>query len=199
MRLCRRVLAAARRRKQRSITPSGAASRGNSGLKARSRFCAPARQAQPDPAPEKDGRSFLERRAAQAEPAHDKDPEQRRESFLELARSILAQSEAPSSGEGARQRAEPPSSVPAPAPDVAEALARGKQAFDVERAIEDGFAAFKAEQAREQAQELAREREAERLRLAEAARQRELTEAAQKLEQEREAERQRGRGHGMER
>jgi hypothetical protein len=158
-----------------------------------------ARGAQPDPAPEKDGRSFLERRTAQAEPAQDKEPEQRRESFLELARSILAQSEAPSSGDGARQRAEPPSSVPAPAPDVAEAIARGKQAFDVERAVEDSFAAFKAEQA----QELAREREAERLRLAEEARQRELTEAAQKLEQERaaqrEAERQRDRGHGMER
>jgi Ti-type conjugative transfer relaxase TraA len=159
----------------------------------------PARGTPPDPAPEKDGRSFLERRAAQAEPAHDKDPEQRRESFLELARSILAQSEASSSGEGARQRAEPPSSVPAPAPDVAEALARGKQAFDMERAIEDGFAAFKAEQA----QELAREREATRLRLAEDARQRALAEEAQKLEQERaaqrEAARQRGRGHGMER
>ena len=78
-------------------------------------------------------------------------------------------------------------------------LARGKQAFDVDRAIEDAFAAFKAEQA----QELARERAAERLRLAEAARQRELAEAAQKLEQERAAQRegarQRGRGHGMER
>ena len=169
------------------------------GVESEIEVSSPARGAQPDPAPEKDGRSFLERRAAQAEPAQDKEPEQRRESFLELARSILAQSEAPSSGDGARQRAEPPSSVPAPAPDVAEALARGKQAFEVERAVEDCFAAFKAEQA----QELAREREAERLRLAEAARQRELAEAAQKLEQERaaqrEAERQRGRGHGMER
>ena len=82
---------------------------------------------------------------------------------------------------------------------VAEALARGKQAFDMERAVEDSFAAFKAEQA----QELAREREAERLRLAEAARQRALAEVAQKLEQERAAQRQavrqRGRGQGMER
>jgi Ti-type conjugative transfer relaxase TraA len=153
----------------------------------------PSRGAQPDPAPEKDGRSFMERRLASSELPQDKEPEQRRESFLELARSILAQSEASSSGEGARQRAEPPSSVPPPDRDVTEALARGKQAFDVERAVEDSFAAFKAEQA----QELAREREAERLRLAEDARQRELTEAAQKLEQERTAQRERAQGHGM--
>jgi hypothetical protein len=153
------------------------------------------RGAEPAQAPEKDGRSFLDRRAAQAEPAQDKEPEQRRESFLELARSILAQSEAPSAGDGARQRAEPPSSVPAPDRDVTEALARGKQAFEVERAVEDGFAAFKAEQAQEQA----REREAERLRLAEDARQRALAEEAQKLEQERTAQRERSRGRGMER
>jgi Ti-type conjugative transfer relaxase TraA len=170
------------------------------GVESEIEVSSPARGAQPDPAPEKDGRSFMERRLASSEPAQDKEPEQRRESFLELARSILAQSsEAPSSGDGARQQVEPSSSVPAPAPDVTEALARGKQAFEVERAVEDGFAAFKADQA----QELAREREAERLRLAESARQRELAEAAQKLEQERaaqrEAKRQRGRGQGMER
>ena len=167
------------------------------GVESQIEVSSPAREAQPGPvlAPEKDGRSFLERRAAQAEPAQDKEPEQRRESFLELARSILAQSEAPSSGDAARQRAEPPSSVPAPDRDVTEALVRGKQAFEVERAVEDSFAAFKADQA----QELAREREAERLRLAEAARQRELAEAAQKLEQERTAQRERPRGHGMER
>ena len=158
-----------------------------------------ARGIEPAKAPEKDGRSFLERRAAQAEPAQEKAPEQRRESFLELARSILAQSEASSSGDGARQRGEPSSRVPAPDRDVTEAISRGKQAFEVERAVEDSFAAFKAEQAQDLAREQAREREAERLRLAEDARQRALAEAAQKLEQERTAQRERSRGRGMER
>ena len=165
------------------------------GVESEIEVSSPARGAQPDPAPEKDGRSFLERRLASSGPAQDKEPEQRRESFLELARSILAQSEAPSSGDSARQQAAPSSSVPAPDRDVTEALARGKQAFEVERAVEDSFAAFKADQA----QELAREREAERLRLAEAARQRALAEEEQKLEQERAAQRERSRGRGMER
>ena len=195
MRLCRRGLAGPRRRKRRWITPNGAASPRDWALRARSRFPARRGARSRTRRPKRTGGAFWSGERLQAEPAQDKEPEQRRESFLELARSILAQSEAPSSGDGARQRAEPPSSVPAPDPDVAEALARGKQAFEVERAVEDGFAAFKAEQA----QELAREREAERLRLAEAARQRALAEEAQKLEQERAAQRERSRGRGMER
>ena len=83
---------------------------GQFGVESEIEVLCPARQAQPDPAPEKDGRSFLERRAAKAEPAHDKDPEQRRESFLELARSILAQrrrhhlARAPGSGPSRHRR-----------------------------------------------------------------------------------------------
>jgi Ti-type conjugative transfer relaxase TraA len=147
----------------------------------------PAASAAPVAAPEQDGRSFLDRQAEKAAPVVDSFREQQRESVLDLARSILAQSEASPFGDGAGQRTGPPSSVPALDPAVADAIARGKQAFDVERAVEDGFAAFKADQAQEQARE------------AEAAQQRALAEAEQKLEQERaEREAERDRSYGME-
>ena len=111
-------------------------------------------------------------------------PEQDGRSYLDLARSILAESEAAPFGDGAGRGSGPSLRVPALDPDVADAIARGKQAFEVERAVEDGYAAFKAEQARE-----------------EAAQQRALAEAEQKLEQERAEQREaeRGRSYGMER
>jgi hypothetical protein len=148
----------------------------------------PAASAAPVAAPEQDERSLVDRQAEKVAAAANF-PEQQRESVLDLARSILAQSEASPFSEGAGQRAGPPSSVPALDPAVADAIARGKQAFDVERAVEDGFAAFKAEQAQEQMRQ-------EQAREAEAAQQRALAEAEQKLEQERAAER--GRSYGME-
>jgi cytochrome c biogenesis protein ResB len=74
--------------------------------------------------------------------------------------------------------------APAVDPQVASAIAQAKEAFEIERAVDEARAAFAAD--------LAREIEEERLRLSKEIRQREQAEAAQKLEQER------GQSWGME-
>ena len=163
------------------------------GVESEIEVLSPTRGARPDPAPEKDGRSFLERRAAQAEPAQDKEPERRRESFLELARSILAQSAGGDIDAVARQsEAGARAPVLAADPQVAAAVAQAKEAFQIERAVEEARAALAAERAREI--------EMERLRLTEETRQKELAETAHRLEQERAQRagaRERGQSLGM--
>jgi hypothetical protein len=107
------------------------------------------------------------------------------DSALALARSILAQSAAGEIDRSARQREPMPREiVPAVDPQVAAAIAQAKEAFQIERAVDEARAAFAADQAREI--------EAERFRLAQEIRQKEQVEAAQKLEQER------GQSWGME-
>jgi ATP-dependent exoDNAse (exonuclease V) alpha subunit len=153
---------------------------GQLGVESQIEVSSPAR-AQPDPAPEKDGRSFLERHAEKSMPAVETQPEQRRQSFLELARLVLAQ-DAPLPQAGGRpMEPQQPTNVPPVDPAVAAAIERAKTAFQAERAVEAAKQAYEADRARQGAIE------AERLRLA----QKELAEAAQKLEQERAAERER--------
>jgi hypothetical protein len=107
--------------------------------------------------------------------------EQRRQSLLALARSVLAP-EAPLPGAAARPTT-PGSLPPAPVdPAVAAAVERAKEAYRASQAVEQARLAYEAEQARQSAIE------AERLRLAQ-----KEAEAAQKLEQERAAERARPR------
>jgi hypothetical protein len=123
--------------------------------------------------------------------AKERDVEGRREaasmpgedSALALARSILAQSAGGEIDTDARQRVAM-RGAPAVDPQVASAIAQAKEAFEIERAVDEARAAFAAD--------LAREIEEERLRLSKEIRQREQAEAAQKLEQER------GQSWGME-
>jgi Ti-type conjugative transfer relaxase TraA len=167
---------------------------------------------------------------ARAAPSRELEPEKEpgvaeepSDPLLELARSILAQDKGRAHGGGVRQgeagqafgmaasgeRGVEPARTDdaAPAdPNVQEAVAAAKDAYQTTRAVADAKAAFEAARAIGEARaafeaERARQMqiEAERLRVAEEARQRAEAEALQEREAQQERAQSHRRSHGMER